>query len=260
MLYLCKAINMLRDYSIYNKPLLAITSPKALITTINAHCYNISMSDKFYQEAILNSYALIPDGISVVWATRWLTGLKLKKISGADLFFYELDRLQKTGGKCFFLGSTQTTLNKITERMLQEYPDIKVNNYSPPFKPEFSSEDNLAIMSAINAFQPDVLFVGMTAPKQEKWAYQHFNQLNVGHVCCIGAVFDFYAGTIKRAPQWMIKLGLEWFYRLIKEPIRMWRRYLLGNIKFVWAVVREKYRLDSKNIHESSIPNRDISR
>ena len=80
----------------------------------------------------------------------------------------------------------------------------------------------------------------MTAPKQEKWAYEYFSKLKVGHVCSIGAVFDFYAGNIKRAPKWMIRFGLEWLYRLIKEPRRMWRRYLIYNSKFIYYILKEK--------------------
>lgn len=231
---------MLKNFSIYNKSLLKLKKSKALITTINAHCYNITLTDKYYQEALLNSDVLIPDGISIVFALRWLTGKKIKKIAGEDLFFYELKRLQNVRGKCFFLGSTDATLEKIKERIEKEYSAIQIQTYSPPYKPEFSNDDNFKMLDAINSFQPDVLMIGMTAPKQEKWAYLHFNQLQVGHICCIGAVFDFYAGTISRAPQWMIKLGLEWFYRLIKEPRRLWRRYLLGNILFISSIIKEK--------------------
>lgn len=218
-----------------------------MINTLNAHCYNVTLTDPLYKEALLNSDVLIPDGVSIVWAVRWLTcgvetghALSLKKIAGADLFFYEMERLQQAGGRCFFLGSSESTLTKIKERATIEYPNVKVQTYSPPYKSEFTEEDNATMLEVINAFQPDVLMVGMTAPKQEKWAYQHFKQLQVGHVCCIGAVFDFYAGTVNRAPQWMIKMGLEWFYRLVKEPRRMWRRYLIGNTKFIWYMIKEK--------------------
>lgn len=239
---------MLRSYKIFNQSLFSLSNKGQLITTINAHSYNTTLADKEFTAALQNSDVLIPDGISVVWALRWLTGQKLKKIAGADLFFYEMERLD-TGhklqatrpGRAFFLGSTEETLAKIKARAAKEYPNVTVGTYSPPYKPVFSEEDNRAMLTAINAFQPDVLFVGMTAPKQEKWAYQHFNHLEAGHVCCIGAVFDFYAGTVKRAPKWMISLGLEWFYRLIKEPRRMWRRYLIGNTKFIYYVVREKF-------------------
>ncbi|WP_167607508.1 WecB/TagA/CpsF family glycosyltransferase [Maribellus sediminis] len=238
---------MLKDYKLFENQLKSLSSKKTLISTINAHSYNTALADNEFSTALQNSDVLIPDGISVVWAIRRLTGQKLKKIAGADLFFYEMERLATSHkpqaarpGRVFFLGSTEETLEKIKTRAAKEYPNVEVGAYSPPYKPEFSEEDNKAMIEAVNTFQPDVLFVGMTAPKQEKWAYHHFQQLEVGHVCCIGAVFDFYAGTVKRAPQWMIKLGLEWFYRLVKEPKRMWRRYLVGNTKFIYYVVREK--------------------
>ena len=231
---------MIQKFKLFNKSLSEISNHKLLISTINAHCYNMTQKDIYYREALMNSDILIPDGISVVWAIKWLTGKKLKKIAGADIFFYELDRLNKLGGKCFFLGSTALTLSKIEKRINGEYPNIVFESYSPPYKPEFIAADNETMLAAINKFQPDVLMIGMTAPKQEKWAYQHYNQLHVGHICCIGAVFDFYAGTVNRAPQWMIKVGMEWFYRLIKEPRRMWRRYLAGNILFIWHIIKEK--------------------
>ena len=233
---------MFQVYKLHNEPLTVVSNHKTLITTLNAHCYNIAQTDELYQEALMKSDVLIPDGISIVWATLWLTGQKLKKIAGEDLFFFEIHRMQHKGGKCFFLGSTVTTLSLIKEKLNREYPNINVETYSPPYKSEFSKEDNACMLEAINRFQPDVLMVGMAAPKQEKWAYKHFNQLEVGHICCIGAVFDFYAGTINRAPQWMIKLGLEWFYRLIKEPSRMWHRYLVGNILFIWYIIQEKFK------------------
>ena len=232
---------MLQDFTLFNQPLTEIKQSRALINTINAHSFNTVRADVDFKSAIQGSDVLLPDGISVVLAMRLLTGEKLKKIAGVDLFHYEMNRMNSIGGKCFFLGSSESTLQLIMTKATIEYPGIQLACYSPPYKSEFSAEDNMAMIDVVNDFQPDVLFVGMTAPKQEKWAYQHFSQLNTGHVCCIGAVFDFYAGTIKRAPQWMISLGLEWFYRLIKEPRRMWRRYLIGNIKFIYFILNEKF-------------------
>ena len=234
---------MFKNFQIFDGVLNSLSNNKQFITTLNAHSYNIALVDEAFKEALQYSNILIPDGIGVVWATKWLTGKKLKKIAGEDLFFYEMNRLQSTSGKCFFLGSSEATLARIKEKAIKEYPAVTISTYSPPYKPEFSEHDNTAILGAINAIKPDVLFVGMTAPKQEKWAYRHFSQLQVGHVCCIGAVFDFYAGTIKRAPKWMIKLGLEWLYRLIKEPRRMWKRYIIGNVQFIWYIIKEKYHL-----------------
>ncbi|MBO6573741.1 MAG: WecB/TagA/CpsF family glycosyltransferase [Balneola sp.] len=231
----------LKDYILYDRPLNNLGGGKLFISTLNAHSYNVSRKDFNFSEALSNSDVLIPDGISVVWALKFLTGKELKKIAGADLFFYEMNRLQQKGGACFFLGSTEETLQKIKERAAKEYPNVKIDTYSPPYKTEFSTEDSQKMIDAINKVKQDVLFIGLTAPKQEKWGYEHFSKLSAEHICCIGAVFDFYAGTVKRAPEWMINIGLEWFYRLIKEPKRMWKRYLLGNTKFVWYVFLEKF-------------------
>ena len=97
------------------------------------------------------------------------------------------------------------------------------------------------MIDAVNEVEPDVLFVGMTAPKQEKWSYQFYDELKAGHICCIGAVFDFYAGNIKRAPDWMISAGLEWLYRLLSEPRRIGRRYIIGNSLFVYEILKGKF-------------------
>lgn len=230
----------LHTIKLYDKPIQQIQQKKALITTLNAHSFNLAVFDSIFNKSLKESHFLIPDGISIVWAIKFLTGRNLKKITGNDLFEYEMQRLQKENGSCFFLGSNESTLTKIRKRVAKEYPNVRVKTYAPPYKATFTQEDSLAMLNAVNTYQPDVLFIGMTAPKQEKWAFLHFDHLKAGHVCCIGAVFDFYAGTINRAPKWMIQLGFEWFYRLIKEPRRMWRRYLIGNTKFIYYILKEK--------------------
>lgn len=233
---------MLQKFELYNGSLQELQPTKRLINTINAHSYNTLRNDASFREALQGSDMLLPDGISMVLAMRLLRGDKIKKIAGFDLFQFEMKRLNSISGKCFFLGSSEKTLDLIKERAKKEYPNIEVYSYSPPYKAEFSEEDNLAMISAVNEVVPDVLFIGMTAPKQEKWSFQNFDNLNAGHICCIGAVFDFYAGTVKRAPSWMISIGMEWFYRLVREPKRMWRRYLIGNSLFVFQVIKEKIR------------------
>lgn len=141
-----------------------------------------------------------------------------------------------------FMGSSESVLAKIRQRAADSFPNVEVITYSPPYKPEFSKEDNEAIIKAINEANPDLLWIGMTAPKKEKWAYEHWDELNIHcHVGTIGAVFDFFAGTTKRAPLWWQQHSLEWLYRLIKEPKRMWRRYLIGNALFLWNMIREKF-------------------
>ena len=136
------------------------------------------------------------------------------------------------------MGSSQKVLDLIVKRAAEVYPHLKVVTYSPPYKPEFSDEDNKAIIDAINAADPDLLWIGMTAPKQEKWTYSHWKELDIHcHVGTIGAVFDFFAGTVERAPMWWQEHGLEWLYRLMKEPKRMWRRYIIGNMLFLWNIM-----------------------
>lgn len=218
---------------------------KLLINTINAHSYNTALKDELFQRALINGDVLIPDGVSIVKACKWLNAKSQPKerIAGWDLFAFEMDKLNKKGGKCFFMGSSEKVLSLIRRRVSVDYPNIVVETYSPPYKPEFSEEDNKAIIEAINKADPDLLWIGMTAPKQEKWTYSHWNELNIHcHVGTIGAVFDFFAGTVERAPIWWQEHGLEWAYRLVKEPKRMWRRYIIGNTLFLYNILKEKIK------------------
>ena len=267
--------------------LAALPEGKLLINTINAHSYNTARKDELFAEALTNGEVLIPDGVSIVKACRWIKAKSLPKerIAGWDLFEFEMNKLEEcgmrnvecgvSGEECgmnnssldnsqsasadnsklkiqnskfrerpltvMFMGSSQKVLDLIVKRAAEVYPHLKVVTYSPPYKPEFSDEDNKAIIDAINAADPDLLWIGMTAPKQEKWTYSHWNELNIHcHVGTIGAVFDFFAGTVERAPMWWQRHGLEWLYRLLKEPKRMWRRYIIGNTLFLWNMLKEK--------------------
>ena len=216
---------------------------KFLIDTVNAHSFVVAQKDEAFAKALMNSDALLPDGISIVKACRWLgtENVPFEKIAGADLFSYEMGKLEAKGGTCFFLGSSPSTLEKIVDRAAKEYPHIDIKTFSPPYKAVFSPEENQAMIDAVNAADPDLLWVGMTAPKQEKWLDEHWAELDIHcHAGAIGAVFDFFAGTVERAPRKWIDLGLEWFYRLLKEPRRTWRRYLVNNPKFCWLVLKEK--------------------
>ena len=217
---------------------------KKLINTINAHSFNTAQRDELFAEALRNGDYLIPDGASIVKACRWLKckSQPRERVAGWDLFEFEMGRLDARGGRCMFMGSSPKVLALIVERAKAVYPNIEVVTYSPPYKPEFTEEDNEAIIRAINVADPDLLWIGMTAPKQEKWTYAHWDELDIHcHVGTIGAVFDFFAGTYRRAPQWWQDHSLEWLYRLLKEPRRMWRRYVIGNPLFLWNVRREKH-------------------
>lgn len=231
------------DYSIFKGNLHQIGfKQKTLINTINQYSFCIAEQDAKFKAALLGSHVLLPDGEAVVAAVRRLTGQRIKKIAGADIHLHLLQELERKGGSCYYLGSTEATLLKIKERMAVEFPNVRVGTYSPPYKSEFLYNNQSNKVRAVNAFQPDVLFVGMTAPKQEKWVYSHRADLDAKIICCIGAVFDFYAGTVERPSPFWIKLRLEWFIRLVKEPKRMWKRYLYYGPLFVGLVLREKIR------------------
>lgn len=176
------------------KELEALPEGKLLINTINAHSYNTALKDAFFAEALMKGDALIPDGASIVMACRKLKAKSqpTERIAGWDLFTMEMERLNQKGGTCFFMGSSEKVLKLIREKAKTVYPNIRIETYSPPYKPEFSEEENRAIIEAINRANPDLLWIGMTAPKQEKWAYRHWNELDIHcHCGTIGAVFDF---------------------------------------------------------------------
>lgn len=220
---------------------------KRTINTINQYSYCVAENDPHFKEALMESDILLPDGIGITLAAQFLLGKKIKKIAGADLHLQVLKYLNTTNGSCFYLGASSETLTKIKAKMTLEYPNIKVGVYSPPFKKEFSSTDNDLMIKAVNDFKPDVLFIGMTAPKQEKWSHQHKEHLDAGLICAIGAVFDFYAGTVQRPGKVWRNLGLEWLGRLVKEPQRMWKRYLYNGVVFGGYLLREKFRPSKNN-------------
>ena len=247
-MFCLKSLNILGSKA----ELASLPEGKLLINTVNAHSFNTAKKDQLFADALTNGDVLIPDGVSIVKACKWIKAKSQPKerIAGWDLFSFEMEKLERESEELrtkseeskivMFMGSSQKVLDLIVKRAAVVYPHLKVVTYSPPYKPEFSDEDNKAIIDAINAANPDLLWIGMTAPKQEKWAYSHWNELNIHcHVGTIGAVFDFFAGTVERAPIWWQEHGLEWLYRLIKEPKRMWRRYIIGNTLFLWNMVKE---------------------
>ncbi|MDO5572191.1 MAG: WecB/TagA/CpsF family glycosyltransferase [Bacteroidales bacterium] len=213
---------------------------KIVINTINAHSFNMARKDDIFEFALKTSDILLPDGISIVMAKRMIDREKFVRFTGFDLFNLELTMLNEKGGKCFFLGSDEKTLCKIKNRVETYFPMVKAETFSPPFKSNFSQKENEIIVSKINSFIPDLLFVGMTAPKQEKWVAENRDKLNVkGPICTVGAVFDFYSGNVRRAPKLVCNIGFEWLWRLLSEPKRLWKRYLLGNIEFIKNILSE---------------------
>ena len=215
---------------------------QTIINTINPHSYCISKKDILFNEALHQSDILIPDGIGIVYAARILKKKIIKRISGSDIHQFLIEKANKNNLKIFYLGASQETLEKIEFRIKKEFPSITVKSYSPPYKEEFSNYENSIMIEEINNFEPQILFIGMTAPKQEKWVNKNKVKLKNCIICSIGAVFDFYAGTINRPNKIWQRLGLEWFMRFIKEPKRLWRRNFISTPCFLWDVIKEKIR------------------
>ena len=235
-------LNDLVKYKIYTaSPSSINTDEKCIINTINPHSYCVAKKDRDFNKALLSSEVLLPDGFGMVLATRFLTGQKINKIAGADIHQYLLKQANKKKLKVFYLGASRETLELIEKRIRNEFINIKVASYSPPYKLQFTDEETLEMIDKVNIFQPDFLFVGMTAPKQEKWVYANKERLDVNVIASIGAVFDFYAGNVNRAPKWMIKFGIEWLHRSLKS-----RRLLIRNFKsnpvFLYDLVKIKIK------------------
>jgi len=214
---------------------------KRFFICANPHSLVTADADPQFKDVFESADLVTPDGSGILLASKILGGSIRERVTGTDVFLGLSKALNETGGRrCFFLGASEATLEKIRSKMAVDFPDVKVaGTYSPPYKAEFSDEDNAAMIAAINAVKPDVLWVGMTAPKQEKWIHQHIDQLDVKFAGAIGAVFDFYVGNVKRSHPVFQKLGLEWLPRLLQEPKRLWRRNFVSSPLFLIKVLRQ---------------------
>lgn len=206
---------------------------------LNPHSLMVSKKDEMFRKALLSADLLLPDGIGIVAASKLFGGTIQKRITGSDLFQAVNLQMNKISGSVFFLGSTEDNLAAIRVKMAEVYPHIRIaGTYSPPFKDRFTARDNRAMIEAVNSDKPDVLWVAMTAPKQEKWIYQNIDDLDVGLIGAVGAVFDFFIDNVKRAHPTFQKWGLEWLPRLLRQPKRLWKRNLISSPLFLQHLLR----------------------
>lgn len=211
------------------------------LACINPHSFAVSRQDSIFSQALKNADWLIPDGVGIVLASRILGGNIDERITGFDIFFGLHDRVNDKGSmSVFFLGSTNENLDLISSQMEKDFPNIIIaGTYSPPFEDEFSTIEVDKMVTAINASNADILWVGMTAPKQEKLIFDNISRLNVRFIGAIGAVFDFYIGRVKRSHPTFQRLGLEWLPRLVQQPRRLWRRTFVSAPLFLWCLFVE---------------------
>ncbi len=204
----------------------------------NVHTTVTSFEEPIYRLIQNGGIMAIPDGGPLSFIGRKRGHKNMQRITGPSYLDEILQISSSKGYRHFFYGSTEATLAKLQVRIKENYPDIQiVGMCSPPFRPLTDEEDE-RIIKQIHEAGPDFIWVGLGAPKQEKWMAAHQGKVN-GFMIGVGAAFDYLAGNIKRAPEWMQKSSMEWFYRLLQDPKRLFGRYFRTNIKFIWhAMIR----------------------
>jgi N-acetylglucosaminyldiphosphoundecaprenol N-acetyl-beta-D-mannosaminyltransferase len=217
--------------------------PKYVVTPNAQHIVTLQQ-DTYFQKIYHNAFLSVPDGVPLLWAAKFFNTPLSGRVNGTDLFEHLCKVSTEKSLKVFLLGGRPGAAERAVSTLMNQYPDLKIaGTYCPPYGFESSSIELEKIKSAVTEASPDILFVGLGAPKQEYWIYENYQDLNVPISIGIGVSFEFVSGMVKRAPLLMQKLGLEWLFRLICEPKRLWRRYVIGNLAFLILVLRHKLSL-----------------
>ena len=229
-------INVLSREEIINTLLgLAKEGRQRTAIYLNAHCVNISFTDFEYREILEKADLVYAGGQGVVWASRFLGAPLPERINILDFFDSLAEELSKRQITVYFLGNKSDIVKKAEDALKSK--GLKVVGSKCGF---FNKDEEVEIIKEINALQPNILMVGMGIPRQEKWIQAHIHELNVNLCWAVGAAFDWLSGKRKRAPRWMIECGLEWLHRLCQQPKQLWKRYLIGNIIFIYHVLKWK--------------------
>ncbi len=187
--------------------------------------------------AIVNAAGMAtPDGMPLVWLGR-LAGHQIERVYGPDLMLAVCERGQRHGYRHFFYGGAPGVAEDLAARLKARFPALQVAGiYTPPFRP-LTAEEEQSIVTAINASNADIVWVGLGTPKQDYWVAQFRPWLEASVLIAVGAAFDFHTGRVRQAPRWMQRTGTEWLFRLSQDPRRLWKRYILGNPRFIWLVL-----------------------
>jgi N-acetylglucosaminyldiphosphoundecaprenol N-acetyl-beta-D-mannosaminyltransferase len=209
------------------------------ITYVNAHCLNLAQSDPGYHQLLNQCDLVYADGVSVVWASRLLGGCPLEKITGRD-WIYDFCRLAaRRDIRVFILAGEPGIADRAGRVLRRQFPDLKVVGTHSGFLTERGQE---AVLSQIEDASPDMIFVGMGAPLQEKWIWEHREEMSASVCWAVGALFDYVAGEEPPVPSWMERMALEWLWRFFVDPSGKWKRYLVGNPVFLFRLLRSLLR------------------
>lgn len=205
---------------------------------INASKINLMQDDKELTDIINKCPIINADGQSIVWASKFLGNKLPERVAGIDIFTNLVKICAEKGYKPYFFGATDEVVKAVVEKYKLEYPKLNIAGYRNGY---FKDDESKSIAEDINKSGADVLFVAFSSPKKEYWIKENMNIMKIPFAMGVGGSFDVLAGKTKRAPIWMQKSGLEWFYRFIQEPKRMFKRYLCGNYNFIKLVIRNKF-------------------
>jgi len=214
--------------------------PSYVVTPNAAHIVCLK-KDKEFRMAYQNASLVLPDGISLIWASILLGAPLKKRCAGSDLFAEICRIAERMGKRIFLLGGTNGSEGAAAARLKKLFPKLGIGYYSPPFGFEHNENELKTTVDMINRSKADILFLCVGSPKSEKLIWKNIDKLNVTLSIAVGASLDFIAGRVKRAPPWMQRIGMEWFFRLIQEPRRLYKRYLIGNSIFLYLLLKELY-------------------
>lgn len=205
-------------------------------------------SDNDYKKILDGAEMITPDGMPLVWVAKLMGDREIGRTYGPDLMMALCEKGQIKGYRHYLYGGTENTCSLLKNVLKERFPEIDiVGECTPPFRPLHAKEDE-EVLEEINKLNPDILWVGLGSPKQDYWMHEHRGKLDVSVIIGVGAAFDFISGVKRQAPRWMQKSGLEWFFRLCSEPKRLGKRYLVGNTKFIYLLIKHaiRSRLDIK--------------
>jgi N-acetylglucosaminyldiphosphoundecaprenol N-acetyl-beta-D-mannosaminyltransferase len=214
------------------------------INFANAYTLSIARKDASFREILNRSTLTLADGMSIVWGARWLNLHFPERLAGPDMMEWLCEEAAAKNQRVFLMGSSWDNLTELKNALVSRHPKLQVvGMHSPPMRDQFSEEETATILRDVHKAKPDILFVGISCPKQEKWISQNLQALGVPVCLAVGAAFDFLSGRIPRAPERLRNVGLEWLYRLWCEPRRLWKRYLLGNAIYLSWIGKEWLRI-----------------
>jgi N-acetylglucosaminyldiphosphoundecaprenol N-acetyl-beta-D-mannosaminyltransferase len=216
---------------------------KGYICVTGVHGVSEAQSDDSFRLILNRAFLCTPDGMPLVWV-GWLMGQgQMRRVYGPDLMLAVLQLSESRGFRHFFYGGANGTEEALRQRMLQRFPKLQiVGTYEPPFRP-LNEEERTDLRNRVRLASPDVMWIGLSTPKQERFMAEYLGQLEVTLMVGVGAAFDFHAGRLRQAPRWMQRSGLEWLFRLCCEPRRLWKRYFTNNPLFLWRIFCQLARL-----------------